>query len=74
MVNLMIDLYIGPQCPECEKLKPWIPEGGVRIIDTSTNDGYAEAMLHSVYSIPCIIMDGVKFQGFYQCRKLFIGE
>ena len=70
----MIKLFIADSCPECEKLKPWIPEGGVEIINTSTNDGYAEAMLNSVYSIPCIIMEGEKFTGFYQCRKLFMGE
>jgi len=70
----MIKLFIGPHCPECEKLKPWIPEGGVEIIDTSTDDGYAEAMLESVYSIPTILLDGQKFSGFYNCRKLFMGE
>ena len=70
----MIKLFISDHCPECEKLKPWIPEGGVRIIDTSTDDGYAEAMHNSVYSIPCVIMNGEKFTGFYSCRKLFMGE
>lgn len=70
----MIDLFVADNCPQCEKLKQFLPEGGVRIINTSTADGLAEAMFDSVYSVPTAILDGRKFQGFYECRKLFVGE
>ena len=70
----MIELFIGPQCPECEKLRPWIPTNGVRIIDTSTDDGYVEALFNEVYSIPTAISDGHRFTGFQQCYKLFAGD
>lgn len=70
----MIKLFIGPHCPECERLKPWIPVAGVEVIDTSTDEGYAEAMNGSIYSIPTILIDGKKLSGFWACRAFFMGE
>ncbi len=70
----MIKLYVSDHCPECEKLKRWNPEGGVEIINTNTTDGLADAMVDCVYPIPTAILDGQRFTGFYECRKLFMGE
>lgn len=69
----MIKVFTADNCPECKKLERYLPDN-VMIINTSTNDGYAEAMLESIYSVPAVIIDGHKFTGFYECRKLFMGE
>jgi len=66
-------IYTADNCKECEMLKKYIPLNAM-VINTSTDDGLAEALYGGVYSVPTIIIDRHTFQGFYECRKLLMGE
>ena len=61
----MIKIYTGKRCPDCKIIKKHFEGKDVEItwVDTDTPEGYAEASLDDVYSLPTAKISGVRIVG-----------
>lgn len=59
----MIKLFVSPTCPRCPKAKELLKEKCIdyEIVDTSTDEGYFEAVSNNIMSAPILLMNGVKY-------------
>jgi glutaredoxin len=61
----MIKIYTGKRCPDCKVIKDHFKGKAVEItwVDTDTPEGYAEASLDDVYSLPTAMINARRIVG-----------
>jgi glutaredoxin len=61
----LIKIYTGNRCPDCKVIVNHIKGKAVEItyVDTDTPEGYAEASLDDVYSLPTAMINGRRIVG-----------